>query len=174
MTDDTEDRSHETGHVFTLLPAFAPVPDLAQITSVSVVPFDRAGNIVLAELSHRGVDLPGGHVEDTDTQPEDAARRETTEEICADLGALVPAAVIQSTMHRNGKPTAMLLMTGPVVAFNTLQFPEGEKSRGRTALSPSDFVAAYQGGLGTQMMRGIVENAIAAYHPPAGYAKPVL
>lgn len=46
------------------------VPDFKHVTSVSVIPFTKDGDIVAVRLRHRGLDLPGGHVESTETTPE--------------------------------------------------------------------------------------------------------
>ncbi len=150
-------------HTFTLLPEGTPLPDLNQITSVAVVPFNEAGEIVVALLETRGIDLAGGHTEPPDKSCEDTARRETHEEICVTLGALVPACIIESTMHKNGKPTYMVTMTGPVHSFEALTRAEGEVSYGRSAVAPEAFIGAYAGGLDKTLMRGIVEQATRVY-----------
>lgn len=160
----SDDRTLENKpHTFTLLPEGTPLPDFNQITSVSVVPFNDKGEIVVALLETRGIDLAGGHTEDPDKNCDDTARRETHEEICVTLGALVPACVIESTMHKNGKPTYMVTMTGPVQSFETLTRAEGEVSYGRTTVMPEQFVAAYAGGLDKSLMRDIIEQATRTY-----------
>lgn len=167
-----DNRTHEQGHIFTLLPAGTPMPAWAQVTSVAVLPFDSAGCLVLAQLANRGIDLAGGHVEPDDTEPAQTAQREADEEICVRLGPLRLAAVIQSSLLKDDAPTAMLVMTGPVEQFNELKFAAGEQSRGRVSLPPAAFLAQYRGGMGQAMMRQIVAQAVAVYQPPQGYQKP--
>ena len=140
------DRSNErVAHSFTLLPVGTPIPDKAQITSVAVVPFNDDGDIVVALLNHRGMDLPGGHVESVDVTCEDTARRETLEEICARLGELKLVGVIESSMLRDGKPTYMVAMTGCITHLEPLQFAAGEESGDRLAISVDKFLQHYRG-----------------------------
>jgi hypothetical protein len=173
MSEAVTNRAHEQGHVFSLLPTDAPAPKWAQITSVAVLPFDHEGRLVLAQLANRGIDIPGGHTEAEDSGPEQTAQREADEEVCVTLGPLQSAALITSTMLKNGQPTAMQMMTGPVTAFSELRFAAGEQSRGRVSLTPSEFLGSYRGGLGQPMMREILQRAIATYQPPAGFKPPV-
>lgn len=159
----TENRTAERKHSFKLLPEGTPLPDFNQITSVSVVPFNEAGQIVAALLSTRGIDLAGGHTEPPDKNCDDTARRETHEEISVTLGTLVPACVIESTMQANGKPTYMVTMTGPVKSFEPLALAADEVSYGRTAVAPEDFVEAYKGGMDKGLMQQVIERATRVY-----------
>jgi ADP-ribose pyrophosphatase YjhB (NUDIX family) len=146
LMDVEGDRSEErANHTFVFLPIGTAIPDFKQVTSVSVVPFDDDGNIVAACLEHRGLDIPGGHVEPKHATCEDTARDETTEEICATLGELRLVGVIESTMLRNSKPTYMVIYTSRVASFEPLKFKKGEKSKGRKILIPEDFLRKHSG-----------------------------
>ncbi len=95
MTDRPRDRrrtdvADERAVTFVQLgPGF--VPPFEQVTSVSVVPFADDGRMVAA-LLRRGVDLPGGHVQEGETSVEQVARREATEE--ADIRTLTPLRIV--------------------------------------------------------------------------------
>ncbi len=159
----SEDRSQEKStDTFSLLPTGTPLPDMEQITSVAVVPFTDAGNIVGAVLSHRGLDIPGGHTEEDDKIPEDTVRRETLEEICATLSDnLKLVGVIQSSRIRNGKTTYMVVMAGTVRELLPLKFAPDEKSIGRKEVSPEDFITSHKGFL---FMPEIIGRACQVYH----------
>lgn len=143
MSDRSEEKPTDS---FRLLPTTAPMPSMDQITSVSVIPFDTHGQIVAALLSHRGIDLPGGHTEAEDTTPEVTARREALEEICATLSDdLRLIGVIESSRQRHGKPTYMVIMTGEVKELLPLNFAPDEKSQGRATVTPDAFISKYRG-----------------------------
>lgn len=50
------------------------------VTSAFALAFDDAGRLLLTTVIKRGLDIPGGHVEDYDAGPEATAVRETSEE----------------------------------------------------------------------------------------------
>jgi len=56
-----------------------PTPD-DLCTSAFALPFMDDGNVLFTTVLKRGLDIPGGHVEPTDADPEAAAVRETLEE----------------------------------------------------------------------------------------------
>src|ERR1051326_868788 len=74
------------------------LPALEKITSVAVVPFTPEGRIVAAVLE-RGVDLPGGHMQETEQSIEETARREVMEEVGVTLKDLFVFKVIQSDYY---------------------------------------------------------------------------
>jgi len=145
MSTDNARSSERVAHTFALLPIGTAIPDMPQITSVAVVPFNDDGEIVVALLNHRGMDLPGGHVENVDATCEDTARRETLEEICARLGELKLVGIIESTMLRNGKPTYMVAMAGSITHLEPLHFAAGEESSDRMTISVDKFLQQYRG-----------------------------
>ncbi len=57
-------------------------PPFESMTSVSVVPFLKNGDIVAVRLRHRGLDIPGGHVEPDEKNPIETMNREALEEAC--------------------------------------------------------------------------------------------
>src|SRR5919201_7164148 len=67
----------QMGNIVPLGAAFRPAFD--QVTSVGVVPFTDEG-LIVAALLQRGVDLPGGHVQEGERTIEEVARREALEE----------------------------------------------------------------------------------------------
>src|ERR1043166_6581527 len=74
------------------------IPPFDTITSVAVVPFTPDGRIVAALLD-RGVDLPGGHVQETERTIEETARREVMEEVGITLKDLFAVNIIQSDYY---------------------------------------------------------------------------
>lgn len=72
------------------------VPNFKSVTSVSVMSFTKSGNIVAVRLRHRGIDLPGGHVEPGERAPEETMNREVMEEACMTIRDAVLTEVIAS------------------------------------------------------------------------------
>lgn len=146
---------------FTLLaPAvFQDIP-FDKVTSVAVVPVTEDGKIVVADLV-RGPDLPGGHVRSDETSCAETARREALEEAGVLLGALVPAAVIQSDFYGAAAEqlTYMITMTGRVTGLQDV-VPDGE-TLGRKICTAEEFLGLYVAG-DKGFMRQILDMAGAA------------
>jgi 8-oxo-dGTP diphosphatase len=143
-------------------PAARPAFDA--VTSASVVVVADDGRLLLADLA-RGLDLPGGHVQWRDTCAEDAARRETLEEVSAELGDLTVAEVIESDYFGADDPTYMVIFAARVRRL--LPWAGGHESAGRVLLSPADFLDAYR-GTRPELMRHLVAAALAVLPPGAG------
>jgi len=74
------------------------MPPFDAVTSVSVVPFTDDGRLV-AVLLDRGIDLPGGHVQEGERTVEEVARREAYEEARIALRNVHVTTVIQSDYY---------------------------------------------------------------------------
>lgn len=133
------------------------VPPIDKITSVAVVPFTPDGRIVAAVLE-RGVDLPGGHVQETEGTIEETARRETMEEVGITLKDLFVVKVIQSDYYGSAPDdlTYMIATTAFVHEFQT--FTPNLESTGRLVLDIEDFLAQYTAG-NPEWMRSLVMAA---------------
>ncbi len=133
------------------------LPPFEAVTSVAVVPFTPEGKIVAAVLE-RGVDLPGGHVQETERTIEETARREVLEEVGVTLKALMVAKVIQSDYYGSAPEdlTYMITLTAFVEEF--LEFTPDLESKGRLVLSIEEFLAQYTAG-DVEWMRSLVMAA---------------
>ncbi|HEY7355282.1 MAG TPA: NUDIX domain-containing protein [Ktedonobacterales bacterium] len=133
------------------------VPPFEKITSVAVVPFTPEGRIVATVLD-RGVDLPGGHVQETENTIEETARREALEEAGITLKDLFVVKVIQSDYYGSAPDdlTYMITLTAFVDAFQP--FIPNPESTGRLVLDIEDFLAQYTAG-GREWMRSMVMAA---------------
>ncbi len=133
------------------------VPPFEQVTSVSVVPFTADSRIVAA-LLERGVDLPGGHVQEGETSVEQVARREALEEAGIGLRDIRVALVIQSDYYGNAPEdlTYMVMVAARVDAYH--EFAPNEESSGRVVLDGEEFLRRYTAG-DTQAMRRIIAAA---------------
>ena len=132
------------GQIGTIVPlgsAFRPPFD--KVTSVGVVPFTDEGLIVVA-LLQRGVDLPGGHVQEGEPTIEEVARREALEEAGITLRDVHVAEVLQSDYYGPNDLTYMVLTTAFVDEYRP--FVPNEESRGRITLSVEEFLARYTAG----------------------------
>lgn len=130
------------------------VPALEKITSVAVVPFTPEGHIVAAVLD-RGVDLPGGHMQEAENTIEETARREVMEEVGITLKDLFVIKVIQSDYYGSAPDdlTYMIILTAFVQELQT--FTPNLESTGRLVLDIEDFLAQYTAG-DREQMRSLV------------------
>ncbi|HSX30516.1 MAG TPA: NUDIX domain-containing protein [Candidatus Saccharimonadales bacterium] len=132
------------------------LPDFSAVTSVSVIPFTAEGEIVAVRLSHRGVDLPGGHVEPGETTPEQTLKREVMEEASMTVQAPVLVEVIESDYF--DRPSFMLLYAAYVDQLFKFVPPPDEPSEERVVLSPTEFIAQYEAG-NKALMAAAIESA---------------
>ncbi len=133
------------------------VPPFEQVTSVSVVPFADDGRSVAA-LLRRGVDLPGGHVQEGETSVEQVARREAMEEAGIGLRDIRVVLVIQSDYYGTAPEdlTYMVMVAARVDAYH--KFAPNEESSGRVVLDGEEFLRRYTAG-DTEAMRRITAAA---------------
>jgi len=136
-------------------------PPLRAVTSAAVVAVRDDGSLLLAELD-RGVDLPGGHVQHGDASAEEAARRETWEEVRAELADLILVEVVESDYFGPDDLTYMLIYAARVRRLHP--WTDGHESAGRVELAPADFLGRYQ-GTHPDLMRHYVTAALAALGP---------
>lgn len=128
-------------------------PDFKYVTSVSVIPFTEDGDIVVVRLRHRGLDLPGGHVEPHETTPEQTMNREVLEEACITIKNPVLAEVIESDYFDH--PSYMLLYGAFVDELHLFSTPEDEMSDGREVVTREEFIRQYEAGNKELMSRAI-------------------
>ena len=126
---------------FKLLSADTCVP-FEKVTSVSVVPFlDK--NTIIAVQNKRGLDIPGGHVQEGETAPEQTAKRESMEEAFIELENLRLSHVIESNYYGT-KPedfTYMLIYAAQVKTL--LPFQKNAETSARLEISVRQFTEDY-------------------------------
>lgn len=129
--------------VFTHL-GTAEVPNFKHVTSVSVIPFTKDGEIVAVRLRHRGLDIPGGHVEPHETTPEQTMNREVMEEACMTIKSPLLIEAIESDYFDH--PSYMLLYGAFVDELHPFATSEDEMSDGREIVSQEEFIQQYEAG----------------------------
>jgi 8-oxo-dGTP diphosphatase len=120
----------------------AKVVPFERVTSVSVIPFNKNGELVVVNLRHRGLDLPGGHVEPGEKTPEETARREVMEEACMTVRDLVLVETIQSDFFQ--EPSYMLLYAA--YADDLQEFVPSREASERLIVAPDAFIERYEAG----------------------------
>jgi 8-oxo-dGTP diphosphatase len=130
------------------------MPDFRAVTSVSVIPFTESGNIVAVRLRHRGIDLPGGHVEPGEQTPQETMDREVMEEACMTVRDAVLTEVIESDFFEHA---SYMLLYGAYVDALSEFIPSDEASE-RIELSREDFIRQYEAG-SKRLMAFAIENA---------------
>jgi len=143
---------------------FAPrekgfMPAFDAVTSVSIVPFTADGRIVAVQLS-RGIDLPGGHVQEGERTVEEVARREAYEEARIALRDIRAATVIQSDYY--GSAPADLTYMVQVAAFvdKLHPFTPTDESSGRAVIRVDEFLDRYIAvDVDKRLMRHIIDAA---------------
>jgi 8-oxo-dGTP diphosphatase len=137
------------------------VPPIQETLTSHCIPFTNDGKIVAVYIVGRGVDIPGGHIEDNESAV-DAMIRETHEEahITVENPTLIDVWRLSSTNEQIGllqKPY-LLLFQASVVSMDTF-VPNNEASE-RLILAPEEFVAQYFGD--SQQARVMVDRALVA------------
>jgi 8-oxo-dGTP diphosphatase len=130
------------------------MPDFKYVTSVSAIPFTESGNIIAVHLRHRGIDLPGGHVEPGELTPGETMNREVMEEACMTIRDAVLTEVIESDYFKH--PSYMLLYGAYVDEL--FDFVPSEEADERVELTRKDFIRQYEAG-SKKLMAIAVENA---------------
>jgi 8-oxo-dGTP diphosphatase len=131
----------QMGNIVPRGAAFRPPFD--KVTSVAVVLFTDEG-LIVAALLQRGVDLPGGHVQEGERTIEEVARREALEEAGITLREVHAAEVLQSDYYGPDDLTYMLLATAFVDEYRP--FAPTEEGQGRITLSVEEFLGRYTAG----------------------------
>ena len=134
----------------------AKQPPFEFVTSVSVIPFTKDGDIVAVRLRHRGLDIPGGHVEPGETAPKQTMNREVMEEACMTIKNPVLAGVIESDYFEHA--SYMLLYGAFVDELLPFDTPDDEMSDGREIVSQDEFIRQYEAG-NKELMREVVQTA---------------
>lgn len=120
-------------------------PHISKITSVHVVPVADDGSIVAVNVTSRGWDIPGGHVDEGELSPLDSLRREVREEASISIlePALVDVLTLESeTMDLSARPY-MLLYAAKVRELGDFT-PNNEISE-RSIMTAEKFVKNYFG-----------------------------
>jgi 8-oxo-dGTP pyrophosphatase MutT (NUDIX family) len=135
------------------------IPPFNKVTSVAVIPFTEEGKIMAVKLRHRGIDIPGGHVEAYEKTPEETLRREVLEEAHMTIREPILVEVIQSDLYGPIKEDAsyMLLYTAFVDELHTFQLTD-EHSYERIAMDRSTFIEQYEAG-SKELMGKAIEKA---------------
>ncbi len=120
------------------------MPAFKDVTSVSVIPFTKDGKIVAVRLKHRGLDIPGGHVDSGETTPEQTMEREVMEEAGVTIQSPILVEVIESDYFDH--PSYMLLYAAFVDEFHEFAANDEEMSEGREIVDRDEFVDRYEAG----------------------------
>ena len=123
------------------------LPALKQTLTAHCIPFTPDGNIVAINIIGRGIDIPGGHIEDGESAIE-AMVRETKEE--ANISVASPTLIDvwhltsdDPSLGLTEKPY-LLVYVADVVSMEVFQ-PNSEASE-RLMLEPKDFIKRYFAG----------------------------
>jgi 8-oxo-dGTP diphosphatase len=131
------------------------LPSFKDVTSVAAIPFTSKGSLVVVDLYHRGLDLPGGHVEPGETSPEQTLKREVMEEASMTIKSPVLVEVIESDYFDDH--SSYMLIYG-VFVDELLDFVPNDESRDRIIVSKEDFIDRYEAG-GKVLMKKAVDDA---------------
>ena len=118
----------------------ASLPPFSQVTSVAAIPFTKEGQLVVVNLHHRGLDLPGGHVEAYETTPEETMNREVMEEACMTVRAPILVDVVSSDYFQD-RLSYMLFYA--VYVDELKEFIPNDESSERLVIDRGDFLRQY-------------------------------
>jgi len=131
------------------------LPDFKTVTSVAAIPFTKDGRLVVVDLFHRGLDLPGGHVEPGETSPAQTMRREVMEEASMTVKNPVLVEVIESNYFDDH--SSYMLLYG-VYVDELLDFVVNDESSERVTVSVAEFIQRYEAG-DKVLMKKAVDDA---------------
>jgi 8-oxo-dGTP pyrophosphatase MutT (NUDIX family) len=136
------------------------IPNSLSILSAHCVPFTDDRKIVAVDIVGRGIDIPGGHLEDNESAI-DALRREIKEEaeITIDTPILVDVWQLSSNNEQLGLSTKPYLLLYSATILSIGEFTPSAEVTKRLILSPEDFIANYFGDKG--QARILVNKALA-------------
>ena len=123
----------------------------SKVTAVTAIPFTENGDIVAVRLRHRGIDLPGGHVEAIEATPDQTLQREVMEEACMTVRNPILAEVIESDYFED--PSYMLLYGCFVDSLS--EFVPNDESIERVTVSIDGFIDQYEAGDKSLMKQAI-------------------
>lgn len=130
------------------------LPPGAEITAVAVVA--THGDKVLMVKNARGWDIPGGHVEKTESI-EQTAKRELMEEGCAKSGKLEFAGYLISDLFLN-KPTHIVIFRTTITALHP--FKDDFETVSRKLMSPAACKKNYYGN--PKLIEALINVALSA------------
>ena len=122
------------------------VPPFEQITSVAVVPFTDDGRIVAVDLISRGIDIPGGHILESEKSIEETAKRESFEEACITLRNIKTATIIQSDYYGNSPEELAYMVITAAMVDKFEEFIPNQESTSRKIMSIDEFLSEYTAG----------------------------
>ncbi len=115
------------------------LPEFKNVTSVSVIPFNDKGELVAIRLRHRGLDIPGGHVEEGESSPLETLEREVMEEACMTVEDPVLVDVIETDYF--DEPSYMLIYGAFVKKL--LPFKPSREASERVTIPITNFLEEY-------------------------------
>ena len=127
---------------FTYLPPHE-VRDFSKVTSVCVIPFTDDGQMV-ATVIDRGLDFPGGHVQQGETTLQQVADREAMEEACITLHPVKTVCYIESDFYGSEPEQLTYMVVTTARVKKILPFVANEEAHGREVLSPEAFLERFQ------------------------------
>ncbi len=137
------------------------VPPTNVVLTSHCIPFTADGKVVAVDIIGRGVDIPGGHIDEGETAVE-AMQREVKEEaqIAITHPVLIDTWKLSSTDNALGitqKPY-LLLYAADVESMD--DFVSNNETSARLVLDPEEFIAQYFGD--KQQARILITTALAA------------
>ncbi len=142
---------------FTYLPP-EEVRDFAKVTSVCVIPFTEDGQIV-ATIIDRGIDFPGGHVQEGETSLQETADREAMEEACITLHPVKVVSYIESDFYGSEPDQLTYMVVTTAKVKDIFPFTPNEEAHGREILSPEAFLERFK-NLAPEDAKYLIEAAL--------------
>lgn len=129
-------------------------PDFSEVTGVIAICFTADGKLVAVNIRKRGWDLPGGHVEEGETDPITTLNREVMEEAYMTVTEPQLVEVIQSDYFDDRKS---YMLVYAALVDEMLEFVPTDEVSARQAMDVEEFIDQYQAGDKRLVRQAILE-----------------
>lgn len=119
------------------------VPHFDQVISAHVIPITDEGKVIAVNVISRGLDAPGGHVEENEHSPLETLTREIYEEAKITINSPILIDVLKISSNKSGlhEKKYMLIYTASVGQIET--FVPTEEISERHIITPEEFIDQY-------------------------------
>ncbi len=138
------------------------MPSISKLVTAHVIPFDSDSNVVAVNITNRGWDIPGGHIDEGELSPLTTLRREADEEAQITVATPILIDILDLKSETLSYLTAKPYMVLYAARIDTIrEFTPNDEVSARQTMEPDRFIENYFGykPYAAQMMKAAM-NAL--------------